>query len=139
MSQQRFVLDSFALIAFFESAKGGIAVRRLLEQASRAECELLMSIINVGEVLYITEREQGLVEAQDVLALIDALPIRILHADRAQTLAAARIKAQWPLSYADCFAAALAKLNGAAVVTGDPEFKQLEVASIVPISWLPTA
>ncbi|MBI2851007.1 MAG: hypothetical protein HYX80_08225 [Chloroflexi bacterium] len=48
----------------------------------------------------------------------------------------AHIRAQWPIAYADCFAAALAKLKGATIVTGDPEFKHLEAASVVSIAWL---
>jgi len=39
---------------------------------------------------------------------------------------AAEFKANKKMSYADCFAAALAKLRKAELVTGDPEFKQVE-------------
>ena len=41
------------------------------------------------------------------------------------------------MSYADCFAAALAQRESAAVVTGDPDFRQVE--QLVAIDWLPTA
>ena len=39
------------------------------------------------------------------------------------------------MAYADCFAAALAKLRGLEVVTGDPEFKAVEKE--VKVAWLP--
>ena len=39
------------------------------------------------------------------------------------------------MAYADCFAAALAKLRNVEVVTGDPEFK--EVDGDVKVAWLP--
>ena len=37
-------------------------------------------------------------------------------------------------SYPDCYAAALAALRDAAVVTGDPEFKRIEAE--VKVQWL---
>jgi predicted nucleic acid-binding protein len=47
---------------------------------------------------------------------------------------AAAFKATRKMSYADCFAAALAKIKNAELVTGDREFKQL--ARDVKIHWL---
>ncbi len=133
---KRYVLDSYALIAYFEGEIGSEQVKGILEQAIRGECELTMSIINLGEVLYIVERERGLPHAQKTLARIDELPINIIDADRYLTLAAAHIKAQHPIAYADCFAAALAQTKEAALITGDPEFKRLEVDALLPIVWL---
>jgi len=36
-----------------------------------------------------------------------------------------KLKASKKMAYADCFAAALAKLRNVEVVTGDPEFKEV--------------
>ena len=47
---------------------------------------------------------------------------------------AAELKAKKKMSYADCFAAALAKLRKAELVTGDKEFRQ--VAGEVKILWI---
>jgi len=47
---------------------------------------------------------------------------------------AAKIKGRYPLSYADTFAVATALRKDAAIITGDPEFKQVE--SLVSIEWL---
>lgn len=138
MERERLVLDSYALLAFLEGAAGGERVRELLQKALVGRCKLFMSIVNLGEVVYITERERGLPKAQEILARIDELPIKVLDANRDHTLTAAHIKAQWPIAYADCFAVALAKLEDAAIVTGDPEFRRLEAASVVPIIWLET-
>lgn len=136
MAEKSFVLDSYAVLAFLEESAGQEQVRGLLQEAAAGRCQLFISIINIGEVMYITERERGLPKAHVALARIDELPIEVIDADRANTLAAAHIKARWPISYADCFAVALAKLKDAAIVTSDPEFKRLEVASVVPIAWL---
>lgn len=38
------------------------------------------------------------------------------------------------MSYADCFAAALAKLRKAALVTGDKDFKQVE--DEIKVHWV---
>jgi len=49
---------------------------------------------------------------------------------------AAKIKAEHPLSFADCFAATLARKHDASIVTGDPEFKKIE--HLVTVEWLHT-
>ena len=41
------------------------------------------------------------------------------------------------MSYAGCIAAALAQQTGATVLTGDPEFQQVE--ALIGIEWLPGA
>jgi len=47
---------------------------------------------------------------------------------------AAEIKAQYAISYADCFAAATAEKLSASIITGDPEFKKVE--SLVSVDWI---
>lgn len=49
-------------------------------------------------------------------------------------MAAAEIKARFPLAYADAFAVATAIRHNARIVTGDPEFAQ--VSDMVEIVWL---
>jgi ribonuclease VapC len=51
-------------------------------------------------------------------------------------LTAASLKAVYPISYADSFAAAVAKINNACLLSGDPEFKVLESEKIIKIDWL---
>lgn len=135
---ERLVLDSYALLALLEGGAAGERIKELVGKATDGRCQLFMSVVNLGEVLYIIERERGLPKAQEALARIDELPIRIVDVERGQVLAAAHIKAQWPVAYADCFAVALAQSHGATIVTGDLEFKQLEAASVIPIAWLAT-
>lgn len=136
MATERFVLDSYALLALLQDAPEAEPVKGLVERALSGKCDLAMSIVNLGEVAYITEREKGLSKAQEVLARVDELPIRFVAANRSHAMAAAHIKAHWPMAYADCFAAALAVIEDAAVVTGDPEFEQLESASVLQVAWL---
>ncbi len=130
----RFVFDSFALLAYLQDEPGGAAVEELLEAAASGRARVWLSIVNFGEVLYVVERVRGLEEAHRAAAAIDSLPIRVVDADRELTFAAAHVKANRPLAYADAFAAALSLRTGGAVVTGDPEFRRVE--DLVPIRWV---
>lgn len=132
----RFVFDSYALIAFLEDEPGAARVNAILDQAAKGQAEIWLAIINFGEVVYITEREKGLPEAQRVIAMLDQLPIAVVEADRKLTFAAAHIKAKHSMSYADAFAAALAQEKEAMLVTGDVEFES--VAAETKIDWLPS-
>jgi predicted nucleic acid-binding protein len=132
---QSFVLDSYALLAFLGGETGADAVEQLLEKAKKGEVILHMCVVNLGEVLYIAERERGLNEAHKVLAFVEDLPVNIVDVDRNLALAAAHIKAHTPIAYADCFAAALALAKDAELVTGDTEFRKLEPAC-VRIRWM---
>lgn len=95
-----------------------------------------MCIVNLGEVVYIVERERGLPKAQETLARIDELPIEIVNVDRTLTLAAAHLKTDCPIAYADCFAAALCQIKDATLVTGNPEFSKIKRDYNVQIEWL---
>jgi predicted nucleic acid-binding protein len=131
---ERLVLDSFALMALFRNEPTAPRVEALLEKASRGECELFMSVVNLGEVAYTVEIRQGLQAAKEAVAAIDQAAIEVVDVDSALALVAARLKATTGVGYVDCFAAALAQRLGAAVLTGDPDFQRLEGA--VPVEWL---
>lgn len=133
---KEYVIDSYALIAYLEGESGGERVRELLELAADNKCRLHMCIVNLGEVMYIAERERGLPKAQETLARIDELPIGFVDADRALTLVAAHLKMQYPIAYADCFAAALSMLKNAPLITGDQEFHKVKTESALMIEWL---
>ncbi|HBK53592.1 MAG TPA: VapC toxin family PIN domain ribonuclease, partial [Syntrophomonas wolfei] len=85
--------------------------------------KLYMTWINVGEVYYRVWREYGKIEAERVLDILSAWPLEILVADSELTIAAAAVKAQNKLAYADAFAIGAAILKQAELVTGDPEIK----------------
>jgi len=130
-----FILDSFALLAYLQDEPVASRIEKLLDNAAKEKCRLFLSIINLGEILYITERRGGVVKAQDALALIQQLPIEILFVDEQTVFAAAHIKANYSISYADSFAVAAAMQENAAIVTADPEFHSVE--AIVNVEWLP--
>jgi ribonuclease VapC len=120
------VLDSYSLIAYFEGEAGTDKMIEVFRAARDSGRLLLLSVVNWGEVFYITLREAGRERADQLAHLISTLPIQIISADLDLTKQAAEFKATRKMSYADCFAAALAKLRKAELVTGDREFKQVE-------------
>jgi len=128
-----YVLDSYALFAYFREEEGADIVTKLIKETTR-DVRLFLSLVNFGEVAYITERERGTQQAAELLEDIRRLPITLGRIDKERVLAAAHIKARYPVSYADAFAIALTQELGASVVTGDPEFKKVE--SVVSVLWL---
>ena len=129
-------LDSFALLAYLDGEAGMPRVRSVLEGAEAQRHRVYLSLINLGEALS-TERERGLMEARRTLGAIDQLPLEIVDVSRSTVLAAAHIKARFPISYADAFAVVAAQDHGGVVVTGDPEFRPLADAGLVAVEWLP--
>lgn len=128
------VLDSWALLAYFEDEPGADAVEKILEQARVEKHRLLMSVVNWGEVYYNTMREVSRAAAEQKLLEMESLQIEIVGADRDLTKQAAVYKSMCKMSYADCFGAALAKDRNAEFVTGDLEFKEVE--NQIKISWI---
>jgi predicted nucleic acid-binding protein len=131
------VLDSWALIAFFEDEPAAEQVEKLLVKAESGGHSLLLSVVNWGEIYYNTMREVSQESAERKAKEIAGLPIEIVGVDGANldlVRQAAIYKATRKLSYADAFAAALAKISRADLVTGDHEFKQVE--GEIKIEWL---
>ncbi len=133
-SNEVYVLDSFALLAFLQAEKGMTRVQSVLADVEKGINKVYLSVINLGEVLYIVEREKGMTVAQEVLAAIEQLPIDILPASRETVLEAAHIKANYSIAYADAFTITAAKTKHGVIITGDPEFKSVE--ALVRIEWI---
>jgi len=131
---KRYVLDSHAMIAFFEDEPGAQAVASLLREFLANRAKGYMSVVNWGEMYYSVMREQGLVEAATILFQFEKYPIELVDADQVLTHEAAKLKGSYRITYADCFAAALSIKLKAILVTGDPEFRQLEEK--VSIQWI---
>jgi len=128
------VLDSWALMAFFNGEPAAPRVRDRFDHAMESGGLLALCVVNWGEVVYQFERAGGSSAAASVIGDIDNLPIEVVPVDRGLTRLAAGFKARGGLSYADAFAAALAKERNAGLLTGDPELKTLE--NEIKILWL---
>jgi ribonuclease VapC len=128
------VLDSWALLAFFKGEEAADAVEALIHKARAEKIRLLLSVVNWGEVYYGMWRAGGKAAADDVAADLSRMPIELVDVDLHLAKQAAIYKATNKMSYADAFAAALAKIKNAELVTGDSEFKPLEKE--IKINWL---
>jgi len=128
------VLDSWAVLAYLEDESSGQKVADMIGDAHEHGIPLLMSVVNAGEVWYILAREVSETEADKAVDGLRLLGIEFVDADWQLARVAGTFKANNRMSFADCFAAALAKEHKADLVTGDKEFKQIENA--VKISWV---
>ena len=130
------VLDSHALMALFNDQAGAEEVEKLLLKAEGGNPKLLMSVINWGEIYYSVMRGASPEMAEEKAKEIAGMQIELVPVDTDLHLVrqAATFKATKKMSYADAFAAALAKLRNAELVTGDREFKAVE--GEIKIGWL---
>jgi ribonuclease VapC len=88
----------------------------------------------LGEVFYRICRLIGKKQGEEIFGKIQLLPIHVLSISDEDVMEAAKIKATYPISYADAFAVAKATQNRTTVVTGDPEYKA--VSKVIKILWV---
>ena len=128
------VLDSWAVLAYLQGEPSAETLTDLVAAAIQAETPLLMSVINAGEVWYILAREVSPAEADRSIAALRSWDVEFVDVGWSHAREAAKLKSKHRMSYADTFAAALAKARKAELVTGDPEFEALEQS--INIRWL---
>jgi len=128
------VMDTWAIIAYLEDEPSAQQIADLIASAHEEEIPIYMTVVNVGEVWYNIAREISEDDANSSVKELHDLRIQFVDVDWELTLEAARFKSQNKMSYADCYAAALAKAKKADLVTGDKEFKALE--DQIKIQWV---
>jgi len=128
------VLDSWAVLAYFEDEPAGEAVGEIIADAYEKGISLMMSLVNVGEVWYIVARQTSEKEADACIDQLRQLGITFAEIDWKLARQAALFKSKHKMSFADCFAAGLAKEHNAELVTGDKEFHSVEKE--IKINWL---
>lgn len=132
--RRSYVLDCFALYAYFQAGPGGERVKKLVEDALRNKVTLYFSLINLGELYYITYKKLNEGIAKSIISDVNSLPINIQSITDAQVWNAAELKAHFNISYADAFAASLAQSLNATIVTGDPEF--MNMTKEINVLWI---
>ena len=131
-----FVLDSYALLAFFRNEEGSDQVEKLLTEAAADKHEVYLTNINAGEVYYMSHRKDGAAKADLAWKAMRQFPIHIVDADLEFTLATAKLKAKYRISFADAFAATLAIKRKAILITGDDEFEALKNETNFRVKYL---
>ncbi len=134
LMSESYIFDSHAILKFCQKEKGANKIARLLREIKKTGKTKYINAINLGEIIYITKREFGEFKKIEALALIEQLNFTILSVPNSLIFQAAEYKAEYSISYADCFIIASAIELGAIIVTGDPEFKKVE--QLVNIMWV---
>lgn len=121
-----YVLDANAVLRYFQvsDSRGGEKVSSLLEQVQKNQASISMSVVNMGEVLYILMRYVGEHTARQYIEALQHA-VSIVTVDTDQAIQAATLKHRYKLGYADSYAAVLALRNNATLVSADPSFEKL--------------
>lgn len=131
---EKLVLDSFALVALFHKEPGWQGVQAAFYEQEKAHTRALLNWINWGEFFYVIKRRVGAIKAEETLRLLEQLPLELVPVDQALVRAAAEIKSEYPLSYADAFCVATVQRVNGVVLTNDQEFRAVE--QLIKIRWL---
>ena len=127
-------LDSWAILEWISGRQPATdLVGGLLNEAEQGEIRLLMSAINVGEVYYFLRKHHSAGLAESWRESSRTLPVTIEVPTNDDIWNAATLKSQFPIAYADAFAAALALKYDCPLVTGDPEFRRIPQ---LQIDWI---
>jgi ribonuclease VapC len=130
------VLDTFAIIEWIDGKQPARnQLDAIFAEAAVDRIKLLMSAINVGEAHYVLRKRHSVALAVDWRALSRTLPVTIEVPAMDDIWNAAALKGQFPISYADAFAAALALKYDCPLVTGDREFRKV---TNLELDWLPS-
>jgi ribonuclease VapC len=128
--KRTYVLDACALLRLAQDEPGAARVAEILADSASGNVRVLMHQINLGEVVYRIGKQFGWTVAERKRGEISLLPIGIVAFTEELFWQAVKLKASYPMSYADCFAAALAIKEQAVLLTSDPEFEVLGAAVI---------
>lgn len=124
---KRYVLDTSALLTLRDDEPGAERVAEVLNLAAKGKTRCYGCFISLMEVLYRVWRDED--EASGRLAYQQclALPVEWVRDSEALLLMAAEMKALYPLSLADAWIAACARIHGAVLMHKGPEFNALPI------------
>lgn len=134
MKQSSIVFDSFAILSFLKGEPGSDRVKEYLLKVEGKQVAAYISAVNLCEVYYVVVREKGNQQAEILITSLRDWGLNVVPADEDLAKKAGWLKAQYPLSLADAFAAATSEKLGAYLLTGDSEFQKLE--GKIEIEWL---
>jgi|SRR5580692_8249096 predicted nucleic acid-binding protein len=130
------VLDSWILLAWLKRQEPGAGIMRdLWRKAYAGRIRLVLHCVNLGEIFYLTAKLKNLDAAEMLLQRLQGMPVDVMSVSDSMVFAAARLKAQHRISYADAFAVVTAIQTGAQLVTGDPEIRDLGAQGVLELHW----
>lgn len=131
--EPRYVIDAQPLVAYIKRERDWQRVEAAIRAATTGRVALRLTTVNAGEVVIGAERAFGALAGHRALDSVQGWT-DIVAVDLELAARAAWFKLRGGISYADCFAAALAHRDGIPLITGDPEFHRVE--DVVRIAWL---
>ena len=127
MENKRIILDTSAILTYFEGEEGKKTVEEFLIESASHEIELFIPFSAAIEFYYINFNSQGEETANQRFAMLMSLPVEVLKSiDEPYMIQAGRLKASYPISFADALIAAYVYLENASLVHKDPEYLALE-------------
>jgi len=131
------ILDACALLAFLNDEEGADKIERLLDQSASGDAAVSMSVVNLLEVYYGELRDKGASVAQIVLDMVQYYSIRIINTVSEQAFReAARLKAAYRISLADCIGLATAiELSGQFVSSDHHELDVVAEKEPLSVYW----
>ncbi len=118
------VLDTWPILEWMNRRQPATdAVERLFDDSLAGTARVFMSAINAGEVYYFLRKKHSERIAESWRESSRTLPVTIEVPTMDEIWDAALLKGQYPMAYADAFAAALAHKYRCPLITGDPEFR----------------
>lgn len=131
--EPRYVIDAQPLVAYIKRERDWQRVEAAVRAATTGRVALSLTTVNAGEVVIGAERACGTLAGHRALDAVQGWT-DIVAVDLELAARAAWFKLRAGISYADCFAAALAHRDDLPLITGDPEFRRVE--DVVRIAWL---
>jgi predicted nucleic acid-binding protein len=127
MKNEKVVLDTSAVITYFEGEKGKDIVEELLISSAASNATLLLPFCVAIEFYYINFNNIGEEAANQRFAMLMSFPVELIKSiDEPYMIEAGRLKASYPISLADSLIAAYACLEDAPLVHKDPEYLELK-------------
>jgi predicted nucleic acid-binding protein len=121
MADERFLLDTSALLTLIENGDGAARVEGLLRDG-----KVLLPWLVLLEVYYLSYQEEGEIKADQRLAMLKQLDLEIMmEAGEEVLLTAGRLRATHPISLADSIIAAFAVQHKAILIHNDPAYQVL--------------
>jgi len=129
-----YVFDANAILDYVFNGINAPTVRDILKQTGKKDVNLLISSAQVGEVYYEVARRKGADLAKETLKRLEDLGFQFSDFTPERATAAADLRLECHLAFADSAAAGLAIEQNAVVVTADKDFEKVEKR--VKIQWL---
>ncbi|MCL2323079.1 MAG: PIN domain-containing protein [Oscillospiraceae bacterium] len=133
-----YVLDTCALVAFFNDENGADVVENLLIDAIYNNCIVTMNKYNLLEAYYGYLRTNGEDFAENILSTVENSCIKIFDVLTDDLLRqAGKLKVAYKISLADAIALAQAAVENAIIVTSDHhELDTVEQNSKIQFLWI---